>query len=110
MPAYDALGYVLPTANDQATPMVSVFTRKAPYHYGWDWGPRFVTSGVWRPMRLEAWDGARIEDVEVVQTELTDARATLRVRTAVAASGPAGHAYRAAGAVVAQWPRQSASL
>jgi len=34
-PAFDRLGYVLPAANDQATPMVSMFTRKAPYHYGW---------------------------------------------------------------------------
>jgi beta-mannosidase len=84
--AYDRLGYVLPAANDQATPMVSMFTRKAPYHYGWDWGPRFVTSGIWRPVRLEAWDDARIDDVQVVQTGLTDARATLQVRTTVVAS------------------------
>ena len=34
-----------------------MLTRKAPYHYGWDWGPRFVTSGIWRPVALEAWDG-----------------------------------------------------
>ena len=89
--AYDRLGYVLPASNDQATPMVSMFTRKAPYHYGWDWGPRFVTSGIWRPVRLEAWDVARIDDVQVVQTALTDARATLRVKTTVVAA----HAGRA---------------
>ena len=91
MPAYEALGYILPAANDQATPMVSMYTRKAPYHYGWDWGPRFVTSGVWRPVRLEAWDAARIDDVHALQTSLTDARATLRVTTTVVAS----HAGRA---------------
>jgi beta-mannosidase len=84
--AYDRLGYILPASNDQATPMVSMFTRKAPYHYGWDWGPRFVTSGIWRPVRLEAWDDARIDEVQVVQTSLTDARATLQVKTTVIAS------------------------
>jgi beta-mannosidase len=84
--AYDHLGYVLPANNDQATPMVSMFTRKAPYHYGWDWGPRFVTSGIWRPVRLEAWDSARIDDVQVIQTALTDARATLLVKTTVVAT------------------------
>jgi len=21
------------------------------YHYGWDWGPRLVTSGIWKPVR-----------------------------------------------------------
>ncbi|HKJ02536.1 MAG TPA: hypothetical protein VJ997_08780, partial [Longimicrobiales bacterium] len=36
------------------------FSRKAAYQYGWDWGPRYVTSGIWRPVRLEAWSGARI--------------------------------------------------
>ena len=24
------------------------YIRKAAYEYGWDWGPRFVTSGIWR--------------------------------------------------------------
>jgi beta-mannosidase len=91
MPAYERLGYILPANNDQATPMVSMYTRKAPYHYGWDWGPRFVTSGVWRPVRLEAWDAARIDDVHALQTSLTDARATLRVTTTIVAS----HAGRA---------------
>ena len=38
------------------------YLRKAAYEYGWDWGPTFVTSGIWRPARLEAWDDARIAD------------------------------------------------
>ncbi len=84
--AYDGLGYLLPATNDQSTRMVSMFTRKAPYHYGWDWGPRFVTSGIWRPVLLEAWNDARIEDVQVLQTALTDDRADLRVKVRVVAS------------------------
>jgi len=24
------------------------YTRKAPYNYGWDWGPRFMTEGIWQ--------------------------------------------------------------
>ncbi|HVR00999.1 MAG TPA: glycoside hydrolase family 2 protein [Polyangia bacterium] len=85
-PAYDALGYRLPAINDQAPEMVSMFARKAPYHYGWDWGPRFVTSGIWRPVTLEAWDGARLDDVQVFQRELTDARARLAVTALVQAT------------------------
>lgn len=30
----------------------SVFTRKAPYQYGWDWAPRLVTSGIWKNVYL----------------------------------------------------------
>jgi beta-mannosidase len=41
--------------------------RKAPYHFGWDWGPRLATSGIWRPLGIEAWSGARFRDLEVVQ-------------------------------------------
>ena len=33
-----------------------VFTRKAQYHYGWDWGPRLVTCGIWKPVKLRAYD------------------------------------------------------
>jgi beta-mannosidase len=38
------------------------YVRKAAYEYGWDWGPTFVTSGIWRTVRLEAWEktGSRI--------------------------------------------------
>jgi beta-mannosidase len=85
-PSYDKLGYRLPAINDQATDMVSMFARKAPYHYGWDWGPRFVTSGIWRPVTVEAWDGARLDDVQVVQRDLTDARARLGVVATVQAT------------------------
>ncbi|MGV3697016.1 beta-mannosidase [Flavobacterium sp.] len=48
-----------------------VFTRKAQYHYGWDWGPRFVTAGIWKPIKLIFWNHARIESVEYIQKELT---------------------------------------
>src|SRR5207253_7522514 len=66
----------------------SMFTRKAPYHYGWDWGPRFVTSGIWRPAAIEAWDEARLEDVQVTQRALDDARARLEVAAVVTATRP----------------------
>jgi beta-mannosidase len=90
-PAYHALGYRLPAVNDQADEMVSMWSRKAPYHYGWDWGPRFVTSGIWRPAALEAWDGARLDDVQVFQKRLdpTLAELTVSARLMAATAGPA---------------------
>jgi beta-mannosidase len=79
LPAHRALGFELEAINDQSEPRLSVFARKAPYHYGWDWGPRLVTSGVWRPVRLELWDGARIDDLQVIQRELNQERAVLEL-------------------------------
>jgi beta-mannosidase len=32
-----------------------LYVRKAQYHYGWDWGPTFLTLGPWRVVRLEAY-------------------------------------------------------
>ncbi|MHB8581513.1 MAG: beta-mannosidase [Ignavibacteriaceae bacterium] len=29
-----------------------VYIRKAQYSFGWDWGPAFVTQGIWRPIYL----------------------------------------------------------
>jgi beta-mannosidase len=42
--------------------------RKEQCSFGWDWGPRLPSSGVWLPIYLEGWDANRIESVRVVQT------------------------------------------
>ncbi|MEP7164179.1 MAG: glycoside hydrolase family 2 protein [Ferruginibacter sp.] len=38
-----------------------VYARKAQYHFGWDWGPTFVTCGIWKEIRLEGWNGVKIK-------------------------------------------------
>jgi beta-mannosidase len=30
-----------------------VYARKAPFQFGWDWGPKFVGAGIWKPVRLK---------------------------------------------------------
>ena len=62
------------------------YIRKAAYQYGWDWSPRFVTSGVWRPARLEAWDDARISDLNIRQLDVTKQSAHLLAQVEVTAS------------------------
>ena len=54
----------------------SVF-RKEQCQFGWDWGPRFVTAGIWRELRLEAWSGNRLESVRVTQTHAANGTVTL---------------------------------
>ena len=67
-----------------------MWARKAPYHYGWDWGPRFVTSGIWRPVALEAWDEARLDDVQVFQNKLDSKAADLGIIARVGISAGQG--------------------
>jgi beta-mannosidase len=45
--------------------------RKQPCQFGWDWGPRFVTAGIWRDLRLEAWSTNRLEGVRLTQRHVT---------------------------------------
>lgn len=61
------------------------YLRKAAYEYGWDWGPRFVTSGIWRPARLEAWDAARISNLHIAQLDVTATVAHLSAQVEVTA-------------------------
>ncbi|MFL5766165.1 MAG: glycosyl hydrolase 2 galactose-binding domain-containing protein [Bacteroidia bacterium] len=60
-----------------------VFTRKAQYQYGWDWGPRFVTCGIWKEVKLKSWNDARISSVKYIQHSLSDSVAQLEFRCEV---------------------------
>ncbi|MBC7720817.1 MAG: glycoside hydrolase family 2 protein, partial [Pedobacter sp.] len=84
LPVYDSLPYKVPVSNnDQADKRLSVFTRKAGYHYGWDWGPRFVTSGIWRPVYLKGWNNTNIEDVFIKQLKINQTTASLEAQLTV---------------------------
>jgi len=85
LPVMAKLNYQLPASNDQGE-KTSPFTRKAPYHYGWDWGPRFVTSGIWRPVSLQAWDDARINDLQIVVNKISGGAAQMTAIVEIEAS------------------------
>lgn len=71
-------GFLIPVQNEQAPKgkQTGVYTRKAAYHFGWDWGPRLVTSGIWQPVYLKAWSNARINNVFLQQKSLSKEVAT----------------------------------
>lgn len=69
---WESNGFDYPADNDHHEKRLSVFSRKAPYSYGWDWGIRMVTSGIWRPVTLRFYDVARVDDYHVKQLALSD--------------------------------------
>src|SRR6266478_5587051 len=76
MPKVKAEPYRLPTVNQvQAISEDGIatdpYTRKAPYNYGWDWGPRYVTEGIWQPVKLIAWDDLRIDNFHIRQQKIS---------------------------------------
>ncbi|HEY4293570.1 beta-mannosidase [Luteibacter sp.] len=68
----------------------SNYVRKANYQYGWDWGPRYVTLGIWRPVRLESWDTTRLADFHISQQHVDADNARLEAQFDLRAdkSGP----------------------
>jgi beta-mannosidase len=62
--------YTLPVGN-------RVYTRKAQFQYGWDWGPKLNTMGIIKPVYLEAYDHFKIEDVYIKQNYIQDSIANL---------------------------------
>lgn len=55
----------LPAPSDASEIPVSPYVRKAPYQFGWDWAPRLVGCGIWRPIELKAYNGPAIRQVHV---------------------------------------------
>lgn len=77
LPQWNSNGFDYPADNDHSDKRLSIFSRKAPYSYGWDWGIRMVTSGIWRPVSLRFYDIATIDDFHVKQLTLNDQQARL---------------------------------
>jgi len=75
--------YVLPAPNEPVDIKVSPYVRKAPYQFGWDWGPRMVTSGIWRPVYLKFYDEPIIRDVQIHQKQLDSTLAVIDVEVDV---------------------------
>lgn len=51
-----------PTAYSPLPP----FIRKSACDFGWDWGPDFASSGIWRPAIVETWSVGRLAAVRPV--------------------------------------------
>jgi beta-mannosidase len=77
-PLLESLPYQLP--DDRAV------TRKAPYQYGWDWGPRLVTSGIWKPVFLEAYNDIRLAGIFIRQGEVSEEKAQLALQCTLESS------------------------
>ncbi|MDO5570614.1 MAG: glycoside hydrolase family 2 protein [Bacteroidales bacterium] len=74
---WESNGWDYPADNDHHDKHTSIFTRKAPYHYGWDWGIRMAGVGIWRPISLTFFNQAKINDVFIRQKSISSEKAVL---------------------------------
>ena len=70
------LAYELPEGN-------RIFTRKAQFQYGWDWGPKLNTSGIWKDITLTSWNDVILKDVFISQGMITETDADLSLQATI---------------------------
>lgn len=80
--------------NDTGNPRMANFARKAQFQFGWDWGLRLVTQGIWRPVYLESWEHARLEEVQYFQEEVKTAVARMTVKVKLDRRSPGAYELR----------------
>lgn len=68
------------------------YARKASYAFGWDWTPRVLTAGIWRPVELIVEDSGLLGGLTAATVRLDADSATVRL-TANCLSLPEGAVY-----------------
>lgn len=58
------------------------YLRKAPCHFGWDWGPMLPPIGIWKDLRLEGYRVARLDQMHLRQ-QVQEGQAELEAAVAV---------------------------
>jgi beta-mannosidase len=59
-----------------------MFSRKAQFHYGWDWGPRIVTCGI-QDAEIYSWSNVKISDVYLKQIDVSAQKAQFQAQLGV---------------------------
>jgi beta-mannosidase len=90
--ALDKSPYLFPGKMYAAPPGMM---RKEPCNFGWDWGIKAVTCGIWRDIRIVAFDTARIMDVKIAQDHRKPGRVGLNVEAGIEKTGRADLRVRA---------------
>jgi beta-mannosidase len=60
-----------------------IYTRKAQFQYGWDWGPKMNTSGIWKNISLKAWNDLKFDDIFIKQKSITTTNASLEIQITI---------------------------
>lgn len=67
-------------------PETRAFSRKAPYQFGWDWGPVYVTMGIWKPVSLIGWNKMRLLSETVHSKQIDSLQALLELELEIESS------------------------
>jgi|APCry1669188910_1035180.scaffolds.fasta_scaffold00009_75 beta-mannosidase len=65
-----------------------VVCRKAAYNFGWDWGPKMVTMGIWKPVYLKLYNRLNLIGARFIQKKLTDSAAYMSAEFVLSSNLP----------------------
>ncbi len=60
-----------------------IMVRKAAYQFGWDWGPRLVTAGIYKNVYLHCWDQLKIAHIQYQQLQIDTVMARLNAKVCI---------------------------
>ncbi len=63
-----------------------IYTRKAQFQYGWDWGPKLNTSGIWKAIKLKTWNDIKFDDIYIKQQKVTTENANFEIEFTIESS------------------------
>ncbi|MES2799708.1 MAG: sugar-binding domain-containing protein [Bacteroidota bacterium] len=69
---YEKANYHLPAPNDVHEIAIAPYTRKPQYQFGWDWSLRMNTIGFMKPVSLNASNGIRVVNKNVVTRSIDE--------------------------------------
>jgi beta-mannosidase len=56
-----------------------VTSRKPQYHYGWDFGPKYISSGLNGKIKLLTYKTIRLEDQSLLTKSISESNANLEI-------------------------------
>ncbi|WP_345989663.1 glycoside hydrolase family 2 protein [Chryseobacterium sp. Chry.R1] len=70
------------------------FVRKAQYQFGWDWGPRLVTAGIWKEVKLDFWNDAKIKSIKDLQNVSAEPKGNFSFEVDIEVQTPGNYALK----------------
>jgi beta-galactosidase/beta-glucuronidase len=59
------------------------FTRKAAYQYGWDWGPRVLSVGIWKDVNVVVYNDTKMDNLRFTHSVINKTTHTINCHTSV---------------------------
>ena len=57
-----------------------IYSRKAQFQYGWDWGPKLNAVGIWKEVFVKGWNDYKIENIDISHSFLLNTQSIIYIK------------------------------